>query len=503
MSVYDSYKPLRNYLRKVPLWESLKIIHAYIQFLQFQQPIPNNIEVNEQVLSAKLSAKGIYAWELDILAREIVLNADLNGKLTLRQWKNMANAINKIKDLENDISAHSERLAPNILLELYRIQHRQFPWQWPANSNALLRYFRIFGTPSFVPILQTNLGLSVTEIYVLGLAFTGHFMDNAECVLPLNVAPLGISPETLECFVQHFSTDFPSLKKQITDTQSYDDNYAYTYNPFRFYSFIKEEIGGRPILVCPFPPYLFGSFTDGVYYKICKSDGFSKAFGDSFQQYVGDAANAANSQKQLSILPEAEYNVGNNRKDSVDWIISDATAEIFVECKAKRLLLDAKVSLESAALDKDLDMMAGFIVQNYRTLMDALQGHYPHWKPSNKNIYLVVVTLEEWYIWGEIARLLNEKVLFKMEKLGIDAAIIEKHPYIVCSMADLELAMLVMDKNGIEKVMSQKTTGEQQGWHMLSFLMNVFKNELKEIRESKKPLFPEDYKKIHPALAHA
>jgi hypothetical protein len=67
-------------------------------------------------------------------------------------------------------------------------------------------------------------------------------------------------------------------------------------------------------------------------------------------------------------------------------------------------------------------------------------------------------------------------------------------------MADLELTMLVVNKNGIEQVMRKKTTSEHQHWNMLSFLMSEFKNELKEIRESKKPLFPKDYERIHPSL---
>jgi len=503
MSVYDSYKPLRNYLRKVPLWESLKVIHSYIQFLQFKQPFPKDIEISEQLLSAKKADKSIYEWELDILAREIVLNAEPNGVLTLRQWKNLAEAVNKIKTLENDISAHSGKLEPNILLELHRIAHRQFPWQWPANNNTLLRYFRIFGNASFAPILKAKIGLSAAEIYMLGLAYIGHFMDNSECILPLNVEPLGLAPETLDCFLQHFSTNLVQLKKQISDTQSYDENYAYTYNPFRFYPLIKYEVNGRETLLCPFPPYLFRRFTEGIYYEICNAEGFAKIFGDSFQQYVADAANAANTQKQMSIISEAEYIVGNKRKDSVDWIISDEMAELFVECKTKRLRLDAKVSLASVTLDEDLSTMADFIIQNYRTLIDALEGYYPHWRPSQKNIYPIIVTLEEWYVLGEILSIVHDKVLDKLKGLGISQDILEKYPYTICSMADMELAMLIMDKVGIEKVMQQKTTDEKQQWAMLTFLMSEFKNELQEVRERKNPLFPEDYEKIHPSLARA
>jgi len=35
----------------------------------------------------------------------------------------------------------------------------------------------------------------------------------------------------------------------------------------------------------------------------------------------------------LTVFPEHPYHVGKYRKDSVDWIVSDRTADLFIECK--------------------------------------------------------------------------------------------------------------------------------------------------------------------------
>ena len=496
--VYNAYKPLRNYLRNFPLHESLKVVHAYIQFLQFKNPFPKDIEVHDKCLLTKRAEKGIYEWELDILAREIILNCPETGSKSLKAWPNLAGAINRIKELENEITIiHSEKVSSNILLELHRTGHRQFPWQRSINNNAMLRYFRIFGTDAFIPIFQEKIGLPAAYLYRLGLCFTGHFIDTYECILPLDVSQIEMTTDMLDTFVRHFSMNIADLKRLIAEAQCYDEDYAYTLNPMRFYPFIKTELHGKLMLLCYSMPYVCRRFTEGVYYEVCGAEGFGKAFGDSFQQYVGDVANAANKSKKMSIFPEKSYQIGKNKKTSIDWIISDSNADLFIECKTKKMRLISKVSLASKQLDEDLDKMADFIAQMYRTLADALSGHYPHWKPTDKPIYPIITVLEEWYTFGKVIPTINEKTRAKLTATGIDAAILEKHPYTICAIEDLEFVLQVMDKVGIANVMSKKVDGERQQWQVISLLQNDFKDELKECDEL---LFPHEYEKIHPAL---
>src|SRR5262249_4092861 len=74
--VYELYKPLRNYLREVGLLESLGVIRAYAAFLQFKRPFPFDIEVHRSLLDARTVAdRSLYEWELDVLVRELILNA--------------------------------------------------------------------------------------------------------------------------------------------------------------------------------------------------------------------------------------------------------------------------------------------------------------------------------------------------------------------------------------------------------------------------------------------
>ena len=44
----------------------------------------------------------IWPWDLDILAREIVLNAGERGDRSLRRWKDLADAINHIRRVDEE-----------------------------------------------------------------------------------------------------------------------------------------------------------------------------------------------------------------------------------------------------------------------------------------------------------------------------------------------------------------------------------------------------------------
>jgi len=504
MSVYELYKPLRNYLRKFPLLESLGVVRAYIQHLQFKQPFPSDIQVLEDLLNERThKEKMLYApeWELDILAKEIILNSPEHAEKTLRLWPAFAGAINRIKDLENNIyGAHRELAQSNILIELFRIIHRQFPWQRLPHTNALLRYFKIFGTAEFAPILKERIGIEAAKLYTIGLLFCGNFITNFGFNLPPRIVIPGITLEDVDCFIRHFSTDMPTLKRLIAEKQSYDQDYAYTFNPLRKYPLIQVNLQGKSAVIAPIPTFLFRRFTEGVYYEICGDNRFPDAFGRSFQNYVGDVLVAANRTKNLTILAEQSYHVGKDRKDSIDWILSDATGDLFIECKTKKLRFEAKIGLASTdVLNADLDKMADFVVQTYKTLIDALNGLYKHWHfKENKPLYLMIVTLEEWFTFGDkILPIIDEAVRQKIIEANIDPAIMEKYPCTICATDDFELAAQVMAKTNIQTLMRKKITGESRRWNLYSLLNSVFKDEISQMRDS---LFPEEMKRIHPDI---
>jgi hypothetical protein len=501
MAVYDLYKPLRNHLRQLSLIDALEVVRAYLQNLQFRQPMPAGIEVDASYSMAPYPHKRVYEWEFDILAKEIILQAPMIGRQTLRKWSSLSGIVDKLKALEDGIALEYEKLySENILLEVYRIAHRQFPWQQRRYAAVLTRYFKIFGHPRVEPLVRRHVGLSSQELYMLGIATTGFFLNRFAIEQEARFDVPGLTREQFDLFVSHFGTDIDDLRNHIRGAQSYDQDFAYAFNPLIQSPLVRCSHNGKRLIVAPVPTYLFRRFTEGVYYEICNDAEFAAAFGASFQQYVGEVANAANVGGTFTIVPESPYMVGKDRKDSVDWIVSDPTATLFLECKTKKLRYGAKFKLaDTELLDEDLDKMAGFIVQIYKTLNDALEGRYSHWRPLAHPIYPVIVTLEEWYVFGhQIVPAVEERVKKRLAANGLDISLLTKYPYTVCSVADFERAAQVMDRVTIRAFMEPRFAGERRRWNLDAHMFNSFSEHLTKIAGD---LFPNDTARIHPSFA--
>jgi hypothetical protein len=157
-------------------------------------------------------------------SRERTISLDLRHFLdVLTLLGQFFKAISCIRILGNEIArSYPELYKPNILIETYRIAHNQFPWQRGITRDATLRYFRIFGTTEFEPILRTSIGLSASELYTIGMALSGHFSEQFVLNLPAQVKDLQVTVEQIDQFVMLFSADVPTLRADAAKNQSYD-----------------------------------------------------------------------------------------------------------------------------------------------------------------------------------------------------------------------------------------------------------------------------------------
>jgi len=218
--------------------------------------------------------------------------------------------------------------------------------------------------------------------------------------------------------------------------------------------------------------------------------GFDLAFGRSYQTYVGEVIRAATGRGSLCMLPEDEYFVGRDRKDSVDWIVSDSTGELFVECKTKRLRQEAKLALaDLAPLTAELSKLTDFVIQIYKTLTHALRGRYRHWKKSNRPIFPMIVTLEEWYVFGhKLDAEIDSRVRIAFCENGIDETLLARYPYTICSVGEFERLMPLVAEKEIKVVMDEKVTPKRRLWLLHSALMEAFPTEYRATRAE---IFPD------------
>ena len=440
----------------------------------------------------------LHEWELSLLAKELLINAPNRGGRSLRQYSEMAGALNAIKRLEDDITDRYPLIGDDILLEVYRVAHRQFPWQTPPSIRSLLRYFRIFSDPQLSSVVEQRLGMTVSQLYTLGLCVAGHFLKSFVLRLPLRTQAMGIPDELGRRFIELFAANEQNLRTQAVALQSHDHDYAYTLNPWQFFPMMYVGPGDAPAVVSPIPPYLIRRFTDGIFYDLCNEIGFTEAFGASFQKYVGDVLGVAGGRYPLQILPEREFHDGKNRKDSIDWIATDATGHLFIECKTKRLRADAKVLIASTdVLNAELGKMAAAVVQTYKAIADGDAGRYPHWRPDGRPVHPIVVTLEDWYAWGDrILAPITARVRDGLATAGIDPNVVDQRPYTICSVSEFETMIQVMGSRGIDPVMSSKLNGEARQWGVHAHILNSYRDDA---AKADRILFPEDLARIGPA----
>jgi len=489
---FEQYKPVRNHLRKVALIESLGVIRSYVQHMQFGSDFPSDIEVAPYFLQARTPLeRKVFEWEIDVLAREVILNAsELKGAPeTLRRWSYFSNAVNKLKTFADDLTS----LYPkgSIMLEIHRIAHRQFIWQQRPNAVWTARYFRIFSDPAIDEIIRHTIGIGTKDLYGLGMALLGLYHDRFALNYPPTIEIPGLDLSKLDLLLQHFATTMADLKLRTAEVQEINENHAYVFNPLRIHPLVWVDLDGQRSVIAPIPTFLWWRFTEGVYYEIYNAPGFSDAFGRSYQAYVGHSIARANESRRLKVYPEAEYYVGKDRRDSIDWIIEDATAMLFVESKTKRLRLDAKTELRSReALESEIDKLAAFLVQVYKTIRDFRENRYPHRKyDPAKAVFPLVVTLGEWFAFGDmIQQEIERRVVEKLEQEGLPREWVDDMPYATCSIQEFERLVQVLHTEGIAEVMRRRASNsEYKKWQLGAVINQEFKSAVATVR----PLFPE------------
>lgn len=333
------------------------------------------------------------------------------------------------------------------------------------------------------------------EYFHISLAVAGNFQKQLGMNAHQNYGIIKINKEQSESFFLRLSTTIPQLKEQLKKLQNYGRNWLYTWNPLAEKPLISFDKEFPERLICPISHYLLQRTVRGIFYDIVKAPGFSDAFGASFQKYVGEVLKETCKSGDFVIHHETQYLDGKKKKHGVDWILSDQNANIFIECKTKRMTIDAKFIVTKEALNKDLQTLANTIVQNYKNINDALSGKTA-WQPNQSVIYPLILTLEDWFIFAPmIIDKINKLVIEGLQENNIPPNVLQSMPYTIASIEEFEFAAQVINEVGIQNFLQAKTTENYKTWSLLSFASTKFKEHFEKVP---KYLFEEDWKKMTP-----
>jgi hypothetical protein len=486
MAIEALYRTIRGDARQLARRDGLAVIWAYCQFLQVNDfQMPQDIEVAQQFRDARPRRGVLSEWTLEHIAREVIRYGDEEARdgRTLKRWDTLAHLANTLRDLEGEIYRDLVG-GPNIQLELMRIMHRQFVWQQQRfNWTWIIRYYKLFNTPALAAHAEQATGLSIDQIYLIGMCYLGHFFGEPRWVRRIRVEIPGLNDEHIERFLAFTSLTRNALAEKLRAEHALDEGFAYRYSSLRAFPIVQFSHGGIDEIACPIPTLLFWRITTGLYYSLKEQAGFPTAFGDSFQAYAGEVLQRRIVNPAMQVLGEAEYHVGQNRKDSIDWIVQeDDAAALFVECKTMRLTWASKAGMSDlTALAQDIRKLAGAVLQVYKAIRDYRAGCYPHLPyVEARRVYPIILTLEDWYCCClYLPTLLDEAVRNLMQAANLPLDWLQAMPYAVISIDEFETAAGVTSAAGIHAFWSGKLEdAEKRRWPFRSYCNDCFAEQV-------------------------
>lgn len=492
MSVYTAYKPLRNFLRQCNIDASLADVWQFALHIRADGPAPCELGM------PPYDVRGYaYPWDLPVIAREVILHADPGGSRRLRSRDAWARIINGIRAV--GAAAAKERLElDDVMSELHRVGHLQFPWQQGSTEASLVRYLKVFGAPELERILVQKTGFSVRHYFFLGMWLAGHLRSRFDINARQDFTAFGIPQEQSYRFFLGLSKPVQQLRELILASQKYDASWEYVWNPLEATPLVSLDAANPHHLHCPVPDLLMRRFSMGMYYDLVKAPNFNIAFGPAFQNYIGEVLRKVFDGTQVLIHAEEEYQVGKQLHHGADWILEDPTANLFLECKTKRMVQRAKVSVGGPDLEEEIGVLAGAVVQLYKNVLEAHAGK-SNWRTNGLPSYALVVTMEDWFMFGPLPQTMLANAVHKgMSDAGLDCQLLDRVPYGIASARELEGFANIIRAVGIQRFFRGKATEEYRAWMWTDYAR---KNFPEQRLQNAFALFPEAWPRVLPLEA--
>lgn len=313
---------------------------------------------------------------------------------------------------------------------------------------------------NYTEAYESLYGMSLNRFIFISNIIRYAYLDGAR-TLDAIIAKSSTMPSVTEDEVvgvyDILSTTVSEIRKAYLPAGGYDH---YVLNPLQVKPIIRL---GRGEFVIPSFYYYGFRLTDGVYYDLAEhyrnpedkyGSVFQREFGEAFEDYVEMLLK--NIGKEY--IKEFEYAKG---KKFSDYSFVEGDAAILMECKTKRITLQAKQSGNYSLLEQDL--AAGVIAalkQIENKIADIRNGVAGLSAFQNCTRYYGIVLLSEKMHFGN-TRLLREIIARHCMKNGINIS----YEYHIMEIDELEKMTAPM-KSGLSWAQLLINKGESENYYM-------------------------------------
>ncbi|GAB2916207.1 hypothetical protein GCM10027093_63420 [Paraburkholderia jirisanensis] len=407
--------------------------------------------------------------------------------------------INHIRRISQGISERTISSGDDAFNALHTLIHQQARWQYSRDEARLFRAYHIFNDSELAPIFKQATGLSVRDMFLLAIAISGTGTRQPGTNASQDYSGFGISHDARDTFFRMTGTTLPTIRQRLEELRRDDEGWEFTWNALEATPFVNIDPMQPNRLWCPLPHLLLRRVTEGLFYDLLqgvntKTIKYANEYGHAFERYVGRVLGDVFDIDRFSITSEQPYKVGKLNKHGVDWIVSDDTGNLFIECKTRRMKQEAKES-PGEALDKALDDLAEAVGQLYANIDEARKG-LSKWVPNGLPIYPVVITYEDWYLLTPyVVGALNAYVRARLEIRGLPKEWVEAMPFFVTSVNEFEMASQDINYLSIHRFCSAGTAKEYRHFQLSALATAEFPTEAQPHRrlleDSWDEIFPE------------
>jgi len=475
MDFFENFKPIRNKLNTLSLWDILDKL--------YKMQKSNKIQLTKEEIE--------FVYLNSIVYSDDYINSrnDWNQNV----WVNI---LNQCKALNNKIS--EPLLSPD---------SDPFDWlrtmglnQTKTHSNSYLnqlyRYHYIFSNDAKIrEHIESKINMTYNDFFICSFWLysiygSRNYCFDKEYLLSYDKAPF--SSENILKTLGILSLPLLDLKASLKKELRYDENSFNTNGlagseVLAFTHLVKPIFEFNNKFYCLFPEQLLHQFTSGMYYivEIYKSNKLNDPFGSAFEKYVGLILEKNNVLKKLRIQPEIPYNDKQNKTS--DWIIETDDAIVFIECKTKRLRKESKMyennemEDEKTIKESDTIKIAEAVEQVYKVYAHYSNNEIPGLFFDSSKVFIpIVLTLEEWFAkFPTINDKITELVKLKLKLKEEDVALVDKYKFHIFSISEFESIVQIMFSFGFKNYFDKFNAHEITEQIKQNFeYKNYFKDEI-------------------------